>query len=117
MPRAPLVPSNAVGEPSLDEHNGVPACQRCGGQLGFAVAGGAIEWWRCVKCGQFYPARRGCSHGVIGRMQCAVCGRASVAFSVTVRKLGHHEVLVHFCSKACLTKGLEDSEGRRHSHG
>jgi hypothetical protein len=88
-------------------HNGVPACQSCGGQLGFACAGGAVEWWRCVACGQFYTARRGCSHGAIARMQCAACGRPSVSFSVIVRRLGH-EITVHFCSKKCLTQGLDD---------
>ena len=107
MPRASLTrPKDAEGS-STDHHNGVPACDRCGGQLGFAVAGGAVEWWRCVACGQFYTARRACSHGSIGRMQCASCGRPSVAFSITSRNLGH-EITVHFCSKACLTKGLQE---------
>ena len=55
MPRAPLAVSDPA-EHSIDQYNGVPACQRCGGQLGFAVAGGAIEWWRCIKCGQFMGA-------------------------------------------------------------
>jgi hypothetical protein len=100
-------------EPGDHEHNGVPACRRCGGQLGFAVAGGAIEWWRCVACGQFYTAQRACRHGAIGRMRCAACGRPSVAFSVTARKLGR-EITVHFCSKACLTQGIEDDTERRH---
>lgn len=105
MPRALLTrPANAEGV-SAQRHNGVPACERCGGQLGFAVAGGVVEWWRCVACGQFYTARRACSHGSVGRMQCASCGQPTIAFSVTSRHLGR-EITVHFCSKACLTKGL-----------
>src|SRR5689334_4094167 len=105
MPRA--LPDPNQHEQLATGHNGVPACQKCGGQLGFAVAGGAVEWWRCVACGQFYTARRACAHSTIARMQCATCGRSSIAFSVTLRTLGN-EVTAHFCSKACLTKGLAD---------
>lgn len=107
-PDAPDPPARA-----RSHHNGVPACQKCGAELGFAASGGAIEWWRCIRCGQFYTARRGCPHHPASGMVCATCGRASIAFTVTIRNLGH-DVSAHFCSKRCMTLGLEDPEARPH---
>ncbi|HEX9294223.1 MAG TPA: hypothetical protein VF881_00255 [Polyangiaceae bacterium] len=111
-----LTRTRAPASSTPAHHNGVPACEACGGELLFAGgSSAAIEWWRCIRCGQFYSARRGCAHHPASGMRCATCGDPNVAFTVTLRRLGH-EVSLHFCSKRCLTRGLDDLEGDR-SHG
>lgn len=77
----------------------LPPCIECGGEIGFAAnPGNAIEWWRCTKCGKFYPVR----HALPGapafpkNAVCAVCGKPAAAVSITVRQ--PIEATFHFCS-------------------
>jgi hypothetical protein len=90
---------------------GLPPCPACGAAIGFAASpGGAIEWWRCTGCRQFYPIRTSnCAHdpGTAGR--CVRCGGSRVAITVTVREAGG-EVTMHFCSIAHARESLGDNQ-------
>jgi hypothetical protein len=93
----------------------LPPCPKCGGAISFAAnPGNAIEWWRCTKCSQFFPVRRGgpCLHSPQAATRCAVCGGAATAVSVVIRK-ANVETTLHFCSALHAAEALDAADPRK----
>ena len=104
-----LARPNASATPVTVSAAELPRCPECGGEIGFAAnPGNAIEGWRCLGCGKFFPVRHGgpCVHRPGESARCAVCGGAGTAISVVVRNGPNVETTLHFCSAAHAAQAL-----------